>query len=84
MDVKRYENPLDELAECDNGKYCLYTDYLAKGEWISVALPKITPEIANALDGSSLIEQKGRWFDWTQDAVDFVAILNSEPPNGGD
>ena len=26
-DVKRYQNPLDELAGCDNGDYVLYSDY---------------------------------------------------------
>ena len=25
--IKRYQNPLDELAECDNGDYVLYSDY---------------------------------------------------------
>jgi hypothetical protein len=34
-------------------------------------LPKITPEIDDALEGSGLIENS----DWTQDAVEFVCIL---------
>lgn len=44
-DIKRYQNPLDELAECDNGDYVKYSDYKRLKE----ALEKVKLELVHEI-----------------------------------
>ena len=51
----------------------------ASPEGGGVSLPKLTPELERELEGTGLVHCGG----WTQDAVDFVAVLNRflpQPP----
>jgi hypothetical protein len=44
---------------------------------IGLSLPKLNDEIVEELSGTGLVVEKIGGWDWTQDAVDFVCILNS-------
>lgn len=43
---------------------------------IQYSLPKLTDEMIGALEDTCLIHQENGEWVWTQDAVDFVCILN--------